>query len=179
MNAPDYLARFREENEVKTHQAGTEQTEQSLYSVYAVPPRGKKSEIFSDAQATACSACAHVTGRGGCGEPVAAGLSDLPGVIRYHPQQGADCAVFVPHKAELLAAQAANDTDLATALENLIQESARFWEWDEDDLRLIHETVPRDPEGILLALTRNPLRPFYGDGTVNELGLQASERRHG
>jgi hypothetical protein len=40
---------------------------------------------------SACSSCVHVTGRGGCGEPVAAGLSDLPGVIRYSPDQGATC----------------------------------------------------------------------------------------
>jgi hypothetical protein len=43
---------------------------------------------------SACSSCVHVTGRGGCGEPVAAGLSDLPGVIRYSPNQGATCSVW-------------------------------------------------------------------------------------
>lgn len=45
--------------------------------------------------ARACSTCAHVTGRGGCGEPVAAGLSDLPGVIRYSPDQGATCPAWL------------------------------------------------------------------------------------
>lgn len=42
----------------------------------------------------ACSTCAHVTGRGGCGEPVAAGLSALEGVIRYHPKGGTGCPVW-------------------------------------------------------------------------------------
>lgn len=46
--------------------------------------------------APACRTCAHVTGRGGCGEPVAAGLSNLEGVIRYHPQGGKGCPAFRP-----------------------------------------------------------------------------------
>ncbi|MDP2433459.1 MAG: hypothetical protein Q8O33_15750 [Pseudomonadota bacterium] len=45
--------------------------------------------------ARACSACTHETGRGGCGEPVAAGLSALVGVIRYHPDQGATCPAWL------------------------------------------------------------------------------------
>ena len=55
-------------------------------------------ETFNQAEpetARACSSCTHVTGRGGCGEPVAAGLSFLEGVIRYHPDQGASCAVWL------------------------------------------------------------------------------------
>ncbi len=42
-----------------------------------------------------CSTCAHETGRGGCGEPVAAGLSSLEGVIRYHPTGGEGCSAWV------------------------------------------------------------------------------------
>lgn len=41
-----------------------------------------------------CSTCASVTGRGGCGEPVAAGLSDLEGVICYHPDDGVSCSAW-------------------------------------------------------------------------------------
>ena len=43
---------------------------------------------------TACKTCAYVTGRGGCGNPVEAGLSDVAGVIRYHPQEGLDCPTY-------------------------------------------------------------------------------------
>jgi hypothetical protein len=42
----------------------------------------------------ACSTCAHVTGRGGCGNPVAAGLSELEGVICYGKDGGAMCQVW-------------------------------------------------------------------------------------
>lgn len=87
MNAPDYLAMLKAENEKKTRLPGTEKTEQSLYSVSSVPPRAEKNHI-------SCSTCAHVCRSGCCGEPVAAGLSDLPGVIRYHPDQGTTCPAW-------------------------------------------------------------------------------------
>jgi len=38
-----------------------------------------------------CSTCEYVTGRGACGKPVAAGLSDLEGVIYYHQDGGNGC----------------------------------------------------------------------------------------
>lgn len=41
-----------------------------------------------------CSTCAHATYRGGCGEPVAAGLSALEGVIAYSLDQGATCSAW-------------------------------------------------------------------------------------
>lgn len=41
-----------------------------------------------------CSTCAHVCRSGCCGEPVAAGLSDLEGVIRYSPDRGATCPAW-------------------------------------------------------------------------------------
>jgi len=43
---------------------------------------------------TSCKTCTHVTGRGGCGEPVAAGLSDVVGVIRYSHNHGATCQAW-------------------------------------------------------------------------------------
>ena len=49
----------------------------------------------------ACSTCGHRPPRwvasqlAPCGNPVAAGLSDLPGVIRYHPHQGSDCPAWL------------------------------------------------------------------------------------
>lgn len=48
-------------------------------------------------------------------------------------------------------------------LETLIQEAAVFWQYDEEDLRLVHELAERDPEGLRCALLSNPLRPFYKD----------------
>lgn len=58
-------------------------------------PQGIESKAISrpEAQtspppAPACRTCAHVTGRGSCGEPVAAGL--------YHPQGGKGCPAFRP-----------------------------------------------------------------------------------
>lgn len=44
---------------------------------------------------TSCDTCAHVTGRGGCGEPLAAGLSDFAGVIVYHDGGGKDCSAWL------------------------------------------------------------------------------------
>lgn len=52
-------------------------------------------QAISEPAHTSCKTCSHVTGRGGCGEPVAAGLSDLPGVIRYNPDQGATCPAWL------------------------------------------------------------------------------------
>ena len=44
---------------------------------------------------TSCDTCAHVTGRGACGEPVAAGLSAKEGVISYHGTNGKDCLAWL------------------------------------------------------------------------------------
>lgn len=44
--------------------------------------------------ATACTTCAHTTQRGACGEPVAAGLSKVPGVIFYGKNGGAMCQAW-------------------------------------------------------------------------------------
>lgn len=47
-----------------------------------------------------CSTCTHVTGRGGCGEPAAAGLSDVTGVIRYNPVGGDGCPAWQSKRVE-------------------------------------------------------------------------------
>lgn len=60
--------------------------------------------------ARACTSCVHVTGRGGCGEPVMAGLSNLPGVIRYHPRQGDGCPAWRHHQFGRATAQDENQT---------------------------------------------------------------------
>lgn len=44
--------------------------------------------------ARACSTCSHRCRSGCCGEPVAAGLSGLEGVIRYHQQGGVGCPAW-------------------------------------------------------------------------------------
>jgi hypothetical protein len=44
---------------------------------------------------TSCTTCAKVTRRGGCGDPVHAGLSELEGVIRYHPTGGKACIAWL------------------------------------------------------------------------------------
>jgi len=70
--------------------------------------------------------------------------------------------ILAPHKSELLALLSANDAGIPADLEALIWETARLWQWDEDDLGLIHATAARDPDGMRLALSSDPLRPFYG-----------------
>jgi hypothetical protein len=52
--------------------------------------------------ARSCVTCAHrpphwlAIQDAPCGDPVAAGLSAMPGVIRYHPDQGATCPAWQP-----------------------------------------------------------------------------------
>lgn len=56
---------------------------------------GERINRAKPAPVPACKTCANVTGRGGCGKPVAAGLSDVVGVIRYSPNGGATCLVWL------------------------------------------------------------------------------------
>jgi hypothetical protein len=49
-------------------------------------------------------------------------------------------------------------------LERLIQAAADFWQYDADDLRLIRATAAVDPDGLRLALSTDPLKPFYSLG---------------
>lgn len=83
--------------------------------------------------------------------------------------------LLAEHKAGLLKALAANETTIPADLEALIQESALFWEWGDDDLLLIRATAAKDPEGIRLTLKMNPLRPYYGTGTVADTPLGGEE----
>lgn len=80
---------------------------------------------------TSCSACTHATYRGGCGQPLEAGLSGQSGVIAYHPAGGADCATWA--------------AVIPPDLELLIQESASKWGWDEDDLQLMRDLARTNP----------------------------------
>jgi hypothetical protein len=96
---------------------------------------------------SACVTCVHVTGRGGCGEPVASGLSDVVGVIVYHDGAGKDCPAWM--------------ATFPDDLEHLIEESAAYWQSNADDLSLIRETAHRDSESIRRSLLADPLRPFY------------------
>lgn len=87
---------------------------------------------------TSCSTCEHVTRRGGCGEPVAAGLSDVVGTIRYSPDQGATCPAWL----------AAIPCDLL----ELIQAQAERFGFDDDDVALMHQAARSDPDGLRVAL---------------------------
>jgi len=62
-------------------------------------------------------------------------------------------------------------------LECLIQVAADFWQYDADDLRLIRATATVDPDGLRLALSMDPLKPFYGLGLDN-LICRADEPDH-
>lgn len=46
-------------------------------------------------------------------------------------------------------------------LKRLIQAAADYWHYNEDDLRLIHATAASDPDGLRLALSLDPLKPYY------------------
>lgn len=83
----------------------------------------------------ACSTCAHACRSGCCGEPVAAGLSDLPGVIRYHPDQGATCPAWL--------------ATIPGDLEARIRSMAERWVHSGDDMALVLDAARQDPEGWL------------------------------
>jgi hypothetical protein len=91
---------------------------------------------------TSCSACAHATYRGGCGQPVEAGLSGQSGVIAYHPAGGADCATWA--------------AVIPPDLELLIQESATKWQWSDDDMSPIQRAAQFDPAGLRIAFGTTP-----------------------
>lgn len=80
-----------------------------------------------------CINCAHLTGRGGCGEPVAAGLSDVVGVIVYHDAGGKDCPAWL--------------ATLQPDLEVRILAMAARWHYSGDDLAAVFAGARADPEG--------------------------------
>ena len=99
-------------------------------------PNAIAAEPFNQAEpetVRTCSTCAHVTGRGGCGEPVAAGLSDLPGVIRYSPDQGATCPAWL--------------ATVPPDLEARILAMAERWNYSGDDLAVALAAARSDPDG--------------------------------
>ncbi|MDO9227086.1 MAG: hypothetical protein Q8M09_06900 [Pseudomonadota bacterium] len=85
--------------------------------------------------ARACATCTHVTPRGGCGEPVAAGLSDVVGVICYSPNGGADCPAWL--------------ATLSGDLEARILAMAERWNYSGDDLAAALSGARSDPDGWL------------------------------
>lgn len=84
--------------------------------------------------ARACSTCTHASGRGGCGEPVAAGLSDVVGVIRYSPDQGATCPAWM--------------VTIPGDLEARIRTMAERWNYSGDDLAAALAGARSDPDGL-------------------------------
>jgi hypothetical protein len=84
-------------------------------------------------QATSCDTCAHATFHGGCGEPVAAGLSDMVGVIAYHGNCGKDCSAWL----EIIP----------TDLEARILAMAERWNYSGDDLAVALAGARADPAG--------------------------------
>jgi len=100
-------------------------------------------------QITACSTCSHVTKRGACGEPVAAGLADMVGVIRHSGNQGAPCPAWL--------------ATIPPDLEDMIVRAGVYWEYSPEDYDLIRETARRDPDGLRLALRDDPaFQPTQG-----------------
>jgi hypothetical protein len=89
--------------------------------------------ISGAAPATSCSTCEHLTGHGACGEPGAAGLSALPGVIRYSPDQGATCPDWL--------------ATISGDLEARILAMAERWDYSGDDLALVLAGARSDPDG--------------------------------
>lgn len=87
----------------------------------------------------ACNTCQHrpLRHRDGdpapCGDPVAAGLSDVPGVIRYSPDNGKTCKAW---RARL-------DPDL----ERRILAMAERWHYSGDELALALDGARSDPDG--------------------------------
>jgi hypothetical protein len=82
---------------------------------------------------TACSTCIHATYRGGCGVPVAAGLSAQDGVIRYHDDSGSDCPVWL--------------ASMPPDLEARILAMAERWHYSGDDLATALFGARSDPDG--------------------------------
>lgn len=82
---------------------------------------------------TACSTCTHATYRGGCGEPVAAGLSAQDGVIRYHDEGGKDCLAWL--------------ASIPPDLERRILAMAERWHYSGDDLATALFGARSDPNG--------------------------------
>jgi len=84
-------------------------------------------------QATTCDTCTHATYRGGCGEQVAAGLSNLEGVIVYSNDKGATCSAWL--------------TIIPGDIEARIRTMAKRWNYSSDDLAVALAGARADPAG--------------------------------
>ena len=104
-----------------------------------------------------------------------------PRTMDTHSAQTACTFSAVTHRAGDVGHQAIDED-----LECLITAAADFWHYDADDLRLIRATAAVDPDGLRLALSSDPLKPFYGlglDNLLNKLGVSGgaihdSERKN-
>ena len=104
-----------------------------------------------------------------------------PRTMDAHPAQTACTSSAENHRAVDVGHQAVEED-----LKRLIQAAADFWQYDTDDLRLIRATAAVDPDGLRLALSSDPLKPFYGlglDTLLNGAGetdhaIHDSERNH-
>jgi hypothetical protein len=95
----------------------------------------------------ACSTCAHrppgllAIEVAPCGDPIAAGLSEVEGVIRHHPGQGATCPAWL--------------ATIPGDLEARSWSMAERWGHSGDDLALVLDAARQDPEGWLRMLEVN------------------------
>ena len=112
-------------------------TYQKLQATETTSPNAITVEPFAEQTKanppTSCDTCAHVTGRGGCGEPVAAGLSNVAGVIVYHDTGGKDCSAWL--------------AIIPTDLEARILAMAERWNYSGDDLAVALAGARADPAG--------------------------------
>lgn len=68
-----------------------------------------------------------------CGDPVAARLSDVPGVILYHPDGGAGCVAWLAR--------------LEPDLEQRIRAMAARWQYTDEELNAALNGAKSDPDG--------------------------------
>ncbi len=66
--------------------------------------------------------------------------------------------LLAEHKAALLEQLAANDVG---DLDEVIAAAAEYWQYDADDLAIIHDLARTDPEALRRSLLADPLRPFF------------------
>jgi hypothetical protein len=105
---------------------------------------------------TACSTCSRATYRGGCGDPVAAGLSAQDGVIVYHDDGGKNCPAWL--------------ASISGDLLELIEASTKIYGYsDDDDLELIHQAARTDPVGLRLALQSDPLLQYMRGQRIGDV----------
>lgn len=133
-----YLDRLKGMNSEKCLPSPLQELQKAPFDSFCSSQGGRFQKIASPEQVTptparACSTCAHACRSGCCGEPVAAGLSDLPGVIRYHAHQGAGCPAWL--------------ATLPGDLERRILAMAERWGYSGDELALALGAARSDPEG--------------------------------